>query len=177
MDLSKLTRSDASRKTARRVGRGRSSGAGKTCGRGGKGQTARTGGTVRAGFEGGQMPLIRRIPKLGFRSRQRTLGLNIYHVIDLSILERFDAGSRVDEAALEKIGFGVSASQRAGVKVLGTGTLSKKLTVVVNAISQSARAKIEAAGGSIELVTVARRSASREASTEKGASSSSKQAK
>lgn len=163
MDLSKLAPVKGSRKTARRVGRGESSGAGKTCGRGGKGQTARSGGTINPGFEGGQMPLIRRIPKLGFRSRKRVLGLNRFNVIDLSTLDRFDSGARVDAAALAAAGFGTRSSQRGGVKVLGTGNLSKKLTVVVNAVSKSARQKIEAAGGSIELVRSANASAAADA--------------
>jgi len=152
MKLSELKPAKGSRKAARRVGRGESSGAGKTSGRGGKGQTARSGGGVRAGFEGGQMPLYRRMGKVGFRSQKKTLGLNSYHTVDVSVLERFENGSVVDADAILAIGYGRHNRNRAGVKILGTGTLSRKLTVKVHAVSASAKQKIEAAGGTVELL-------------------------
>ena len=152
MKLSERSPAHGSRKARRRVGRGESSGAGKTSGRGGKGQTARNGGGVRPGFEGGQMPLYRRTGKLGFRSRQKVLGLNQYHVIDVAVLNKFEDGAVVDSAALLALGYGRHNRNRAGVKILGTGNLTKKLTVKVEAISATAKEKVEAAGGSVELV-------------------------
>ena len=151
MKLSELKPAPRSKKSSRRLGRGESSGSGKTSGKGGKGQTARTGGSIRPGFEGGQMPLYRRIPKLGFRSRQATLGLNRYTVINLSDLERFDAGSKVSAETLSSIGINIPTKNKAGVKVLGKGELTKKLEVHVDAISESAKAKIESLGGSVHL--------------------------
>jgi large subunit ribosomal protein L15 len=132
----------------KRLGQGESSGHGKTSGRGGKGQTARSGSSIRIGFEGGQMPLIRRIPKRGFNNARFTtkyLGVNV------GDLNRFDDGARVDETALRSIGL---ANGRAhGIKILGNGELSKKLTVNVSAFSASAKAKIEAKGGACEILT------------------------
>ena len=152
MELSKLSPAPGARKKVRRLGRGESSGSGKTSGKGGKGQTARTGGHVRPGFEGGQMPLYRRLPKWGFVSRQQVFGLNRYNVVNLSVLERFDAGSTIDAESLRKAGFCKTNSRKAGIKVLGTGTLTKKLLVKVNAISEKAKAAIEGCGGSVELL-------------------------
>lgn len=131
----------------KRLGQGESSGHGKTSGRGGKGQTARSGSSVRIGFEGGQMPLIRRIPKRGFsNARHKT----IYIPVNLEALNRFDAGASVDEALLRLTGL---ANGRAhGIKILGDGELTKKLTIRAHAFSGSARAKIEAAGGTCEIV-------------------------
>ncbi len=132
----------------KRLGQGESSGHGKTAGRGGKGQTARSGSSIRIGFEGGQMPLIRRIPKRGFNN---TRFATQYIPVNVGDLNKFDDGARVDEAALRAVGL---ANGRAdGVKILGTGELTKKLVVVVNAISGSARTKIEARGGSVEIVS------------------------
>jgi len=132
----------------KRLGQGESSGHGKTSGRGGKGQTARSGSSIRIGFEGGQMPLIRRIPKRGFNNARFTtkyLGVNV------GDLNKFDDGARVDEIALRSVGL---ANGRAhGIKILGNGELSKKLTVSVSAFSASAKAKIEAKGGACEIVT------------------------
>jgi large subunit ribosomal protein L15 len=126
----------------RRIGHGEASGRGKTSGRGGKGQTARAGGTIRIGFEGGQMPLIRRIPKRGFNN---TRFATRYLAVNVGDLNRFDDGTRVDIESIRRTGL---ASGRAdGVKVLGQGELTRKLTVVAHAFSASARAKIEAAGG------------------------------
>lgn len=148
MELSNLKPARGSRKARIRVGRGESSGCGKTSGHGGKGQKGRAGASIRPGFEGGQMPLYRRLPKLGFVSRKKVQGVNDFALVRLSSLESFTAGSVVDAAAL--VSKGLVAKGRP-VKVLGTGTLSKKLSVKVEAVSSSARSKIEAVGGSVEL--------------------------
>jgi large subunit ribosomal protein L15 len=130
----------------KRLGQGESSGHGKTSGRGGKGQTARSGSSIRIGFEGGQMPLIRRIPKRGFNN---TRFATTYIAVNVSDLNKFDDGAKVDEAALRAAGL---ANGRAdGVKILGDGELTRKLTVSVSAISASAKAKIEAKGGTCEI--------------------------
>jgi large subunit ribosomal protein L15 len=131
----------------KRLGQGESSGHGKTSGRGGKGQTARSGSSIRIGFEGGQMPLIRRIPKRGFNNARFTVR---YSPVNLGGLEAYDNGARVDEAGLRSAG--LVNGKSAGVKILGTGTLTKKLTVVANAFSASAKIKIEALGGTCEVV-------------------------
>jgi large subunit ribosomal protein L15 len=131
----------------KRLGQGESSGHGKTSGRGGKGQTARSGSSIRIGFEGGQMPLIRRIPKRGFNNARFT---RRFIAVNVGELNQFDNGARVDETALRAVGL---ANGRAdGVKVLGDGELSKKLTVSAHAFSASARSKIEAKGGACEVV-------------------------
>src|SRR3954471_23215582 len=131
----------------KRLGQGESSGHGKTSGRGGKGQTARSGSSIRIGFEGGQMPLIRRIPKRGFNNARHTTR---YLPVNLESLNTFDDGSTVDEAALRTAGH---ANGRAhGIKILGGGELTRKLTVTAHAFSASARAKIEAKGGTCALV-------------------------
>jgi large subunit ribosomal protein L15 len=130
----------------KRLGQGESSGHGKTSGRGGKGQTARSGSSIRIGFEGGQMPLIRRIPKRGFNNTR--FGTQ-YIAVNVSDLNKFDDGARVDEAALRAVGL---ANGRAdGVKILGDGELTRKLTVSVSAISAAAKSKIEAKGGTCEI--------------------------
>ena len=152
MKLNELRDNPGARKDRIRVGRGIGSGKGKTSGSGGKGQTARKGASIRAGFEGGQMPFYRRIPKLGFTSRKRVLGTNRYVVVNLSDLESFDSGATVDAAALAAKGFQKSLARQAGVKVLGTGDLTKKLTVKVDAISASAKSKIESLGGTVEIL-------------------------
>jgi large subunit ribosomal protein L15 len=136
----------------KRLGQGESSGRGKTAGRGGKGQTARSGSSIRIGFEGGQMPLIRRIPKRGFNNVRFTTR---YLPVNVEALNAFDEGSRVDEAALRAVG--LVNGRGDGVKVLGSGELSKKLTVSVHAFSASAKAKIEAKGGTCEVATVSRK--------------------
>jgi large subunit ribosomal protein L15 len=131
----------------KRLGQGESSGHGKTSGRGGKGQTARSGSSIRIGFEGGQMPLIRRIPKRGFNNARFT---KQFIAVNVGELNQFDNGARVDEAVLKAVGL---ANGRAdGVKILGEGELSKKLTVSAHAFSASAKAKIEAKGGACEVV-------------------------
>ena len=131
----------------KRLGQGESSGRGKTAGRGGKGQTARSGSSIRIGFEGGQMPLIRRIPKRGFNNVR--FGTR-YIPVNLAALNVFDDGSHVNEAALRKIG--LINGRGDGVKVLGTGDLTKKLTVSAHAFSASAKTKIEGKGGKCEVV-------------------------
>ena len=131
----------------KRLGQGESSGHGKTSGRGGKGQTARSGSSIRIGFEGGQMPLIRRIPKRGFNNVR--FG-NQFVAVNVGDLNRFDEGARVDEAALRTIG--LANGRASGIKILGDGELTKKLTVSAHAFSASARSKIEAKGGACELV-------------------------
>jgi large subunit ribosomal protein L15 len=142
-----------SRKPRTRVGRGEGSGHGKTSGKGGKGQTARSGGKIRAGFEGGQMPLYRRLPKFGFTSLEAVKGKNRFSVVRLSVLERLDNGTTVDIAKVQALGYAKKSSARAGVKVLSdVEKITKKLHVKVNAISATARAQIEAAGGTVELV-------------------------
>jgi large subunit ribosomal protein L15 len=131
----------------KRLGQGESSGHGKTSGRGGKGQTARSGSSIRIGFEGGQMPLIRRIPKRGFNNARHAIR---YLPVNLDALNAFDDGARVDEAAIR--GAGLANGRAGGIKILGDGELTKKLTVSAHAFSASARAKIEAKGGTCELI-------------------------
>src|SRR6187402_2739914 len=126
----------------KRLGQGESSGHGKTAGRGGKGQTARSGSSIRIGFEGGQMPLIRRIPKRGFNNARHTLR---YVAVNLESLNRFDDGASVDVEKLRKAGLANGPVKR--IKILGDGELSKKLVVRAHAFSASAKAKIEAKGG------------------------------
>src|SRR5512137_1991243 len=132
----------------KRLGQGESSGHGKTSGRGGKGQTARSGSSIRIGFEGGQMPLIRRIPKRGFNNARHTIS---YLPVNLEVLNRFDDGARVDETILRSAG--LANGRGAGIKILGDGELTKKLTVSAHAFSASAKSKIEAKGGTCELVS------------------------
>jgi large subunit ribosomal protein L15 len=146
MDLSSLKNTPGARKTRKRVGRGRASGLGKTSTRGHKGQQARKGHKVKLGFEGGQMPLIRRLPKRGFKNPNRV----VYCPINVSALERFASDTVVTPELLREAG--LYAKKFDGVKILGNGALSRKLTVKANGVSASARAKIEAAGGSVELV-------------------------
>ena len=133
-------------KRRKRVGRGVGSGHGKTSCRGGKGQTARSGGSIRPGFEGGQMPLQRRLPKRGFHNPFRTA----YEVVNVGQLEVFEAGTEVDPAALRARRL-VRRGQ-APVKVLADGELTRALTVRANAVSAAARKKIEAAGGRVDLI-------------------------
>ena len=146
MNLSQLKPAEGSRKDAYRVGRGHGSGNGKTAGRGHDGQNSRSGGGVRPGFEGGQMPLYRRLPKRGFTNRNslRIVG------VSLSMLDRFEEGSTVTVASLIEVG--IIKNPRDGVKILANGEITKKLTVQVNAFSASAKEKIEAAGGKAEEV-------------------------
>lgn len=132
----------------KRLGQGESSGHGKTSGRGGKGQTARSGSSIRIGFEGGQMPLIRRIPKRGFNNTR--FGTR-YIPVNVSELDAFENGAAVTEAALRAAGLANGPGD--GIKILGNGELTKQLNVSVSAFSASAKAKIEAKGGKCEVVS------------------------
>ena len=131
----------------KRLGQGESSGHGKTSGRGGKGQTARSGSSIRIGFEGGQMPLIRRIPKRGFNNARFATR---YLPVNLEALNQFENGARVDIEAMRKAG--LASGRSAMIKVLGDGELTKKLTVSAHAFSASAKTKIEGKGGVCELI-------------------------
>lgn len=146
MDLSSLKNVVGARKPRKRVGRGRASGMGKTSTRGHKGQNARKGHKGKLGFEGGQMPLMRRLPKRGFTNFTRVN----YSPVNVSSLERFENGTEVTLDLLHACG--LFANKFDGVKVLGNGDLTKKLIVKVNGVSATAKAKIEAAGGSVEIV-------------------------
>ncbi len=146
MRLHDLSPVEGSKKEARRIGRGHGSGQGKTAGKGHKGQKARAGRGMRIGFEGGQMPLQRRVPKRGFNN---IFAKNIVSV-NVGTLEKFDNGSVVDVQAL--VAAGIVKNSFDGVKILGNGTLTKNLTVKVSAYSESAKAKIEAAGGKAEVI-------------------------
>ena len=150
MRLHNLKPNPGAKHRRKRLGQGESSGHGKTSGRGGKGQTARSGSSIRIGFEGGQMPLIRRIPKRGFNNARHA---TVYVPVNLSDLNRFDEGARVDELALKSVGLANGKSD--GVKILGNGEINKKLTVVASAFSDSARKKIEAKGGTCEVIAKA----------------------
>jgi len=146
MDLSNLKPAIGSTKNRKRIGRGPGSGTGKTSGKGHKGQKARSGGSVKAGFEGGQMPLQRRLPKRGFTP----LDKKVYALVNLRDLELFEAGSVVDLEALGKAGLVKALLD--GIKILGDGELTKALTVKAHKFSKSAVAKIEAAGGKAEVI-------------------------
>jgi large subunit ribosomal protein L15 len=147
MRLHNLKPNPGAKHRRKRLGQGESSGHGKTSGRGGKGQTARSGSSIRIGFEGGQMPLYRRIPKRGFNNARFA---TVYSPVNVGDLNDFEAGARVDEIALRALG--LADKKTDGVKILGNGDLKKKLTVVASAFSGSARAKIEALGGTCEVV-------------------------
>lgn len=144
--LNQLKAPRNSRHRKKRVGRGQGSGLGKTAGRGGKGQKARSGNMRFEGFEGGQSPLQRRMPKFGFISPNRLE----YAVVNLAELERFDDGAVVDEKALR--GAGLVKGRWDGVKILGAGELKKKLTIKANKFSGKAREAIEKAGGKLEEI-------------------------
>jgi len=131
----------------KRLGQGESSGHGKTSGRGGKGQTARSGSSIRIGFEGGQMPLIRRIPKRGFNNKQFAIR---YIPVNMEALNKFEDGAMVDEAALRAVGAANGTVKR--IKILGAGELTRKLTVHAHAFSASAKAKIEKLGGACNVI-------------------------
>ncbi len=145
MKLHELSPALGSTKESKRIGRGHGSGNGKTAGKGHKGQKARAGHGMRPGFEGGQMPLQRRVPKRGFNNifAEEVIAINI------AALEAFEDGAVVDAAALCEKGIIKKADK--AVKVLGNGKLTKKLTVKVNAVSASAAEKINAAGGKVEV--------------------------
>ena len=146
MKLHELSPVEGSKKEVKRIGRGHGSGWGKTAGKGHKGQKARAGKGMRVGFEGGQMPLQRRLPKRGFNNifRKNVVAINV------GTLNKFEDGAVVDIAALTEKG--IVKNSFDGVKILSNGTVTKKLTVKANAFSKGAVAKIEAAGGKTEVI-------------------------
>ncbi|MED4989732.1 MULTISPECIES: 50S ribosomal protein L15 [Parageobacillus] len=146
MKLHELQPAPGSRKERTRVGRGIGSGKGKTSGRGQKGQNARSGGGVRLGFEGGQTPLFRRLPKRGFTNINR----KEYTIVNLDKLNRFEDGTEVTPELLLETG--VISKLKSGVKILGKGQIEKKLTVKAHKFSASAKEAIEAAGGKTEVI-------------------------
>ena len=145
MRLNDLAPTPGARKSRKRIGRGVGSGWGKTAGRGSKGQNCRSGGGVRAGYEGGQMPIHRRLPKRGFTN----IFKKTYAVINIRDLAKMESGSIVDEAVLVRAG--LVKGRRDGVKLLGQGEIDIPLTVKIHLVSQSARQKIESAGGTVEV--------------------------
>ena len=146
MKLNDLSPAKGSRSSRKRLGRGVGSGFGKTAGRGTKGYKSRSGGKVRPGFEGGQMPIHRRLPKRGFTN----IFKKDFVEINIRDLSRFESGSVVDAALL--IGRGLVKKRYDGIKLLGQGDIQSSLTIKVNRVSKSAREKIEAAGGTVEVV-------------------------
>jgi large subunit ribosomal protein L15 len=146
MKLHELQPAPGATKRRKVVGRGRGSGRGTTAGRGGKGQTARTGSSIPAWFEGGQMPLIRRLPKRGFTN----IFKKVYAIINIETLERFEPMQEITPEIL--VAMGLIRARQDGVKVLGTGDLTKALTVHAHKFSQSAVTKIEAAGGKVQVI-------------------------
>jgi large subunit ribosomal protein L15 len=150
MRLHSLSPRPGARHRVKRLGCGESSGHGKTSGKGHKGQKARSGGSIRIGFEGGQMPLIRRLPKRGFNNA--AFG-TVYAPVNVGDLDSLEMDEVLDEAVLRKAR--LVTGKWDGVKILGSGQLSKKIRVRVHAISASARAKIEGAGGAVELIAAA----------------------
>ena len=146
MKLHELSPAPGSAKQAWRKGRGPGSGNGKTAGKGHKGQNARSGGGVRPGFEGGQLPLYRKLPKRGFKNR---FAKN-YAIVNVADLNRFNDGDRVTLAAL--IEAGIVRKELDGLKVLGNGDITKKITVEAKIFSATAKEKIEAAGGAVEVI-------------------------
>ena len=146
MNLNELKYNKGARSTTKRLGRGQGSGQGKTAGKGHKGQNARSGGGVAIGFEGGQTPLYKRIPKRGFTNINRLE----YAVVNLSDLNKFEDGTTVTPELLKEAG--IVKKQLDGIKVLGNGTLEKKVNVTCNKISKSAQAAIEKVGGKVEVI-------------------------
>ena len=147
MKLNELKYTEGSKKANKRVGRGSSSGTGKTSGRGENGQKKRSGGKVRVGFEGGQLPLYRRLPKRGFSN---AMFKTRYAVINVSDLNRFEEGTEITPELLFEMG--IIKKQLSGIKVLGNGKLEKKLTVRAHVFSSTAKEKIEKAGGKAEVI-------------------------
>lgn len=145
MKLHELSPAPGSKKAKKRIGRGSGSGTGKTAGKGHKGQNARSGGGVRPGFEGGQMPLQRRVPKRGFNN----IFAKRYAIVNVGDLEKFDEGATVDIKSLKTVG--LVKKEYDGLKVLGEGNLNKKLTVNAVKFSKAAKEKIENAGGKAEV--------------------------
>lgn len=147
MKINDLHNAENSKREAKRLGRGIGSGLGKTSGKGQKGQNSRSGGGVRLGFEGGQMPLLRRLPKVGFTNKFRT----VYTTINVEDLNRFEDETTVDFELLLQNGL-IKKTKNVGLKVLGNGELKKKLVVKANKFSKSAIEKIENAGGKVEVL-------------------------
>lgn len=147
MNIHELSPAPGARKAPKRLGRGIGSGTGKTSGKGHKGQWARSGGGVRPGFEGGQMPLSRRLPKTGFDNRYK----KVYSIVNLDDLNNFEDGATVNAEALKAAGV-LSKIEPYGLKVLGDGELTKKVTVQAKKFSKSAAEKIEKAGGKVEVL-------------------------
>ena len=145
MNLNELRAPKGSRKNRKRIGRGEGSGSGKTAGKGTKGQNSRSGGGVRPGFEGGQMPLQRRIPKRGFTN----IFKKQYEIVNIKDLKHFQSGEVIDSNTLRKIGL---IKRDKAVKLLAEGEISYPLNIKVNKVSQAAKKKIESAGGEIEIV-------------------------
>jgi large subunit ribosomal protein L15 len=146
MELYELAPEKGQHKNRKRVGRGVASGNGKTAGRGNKGQNARSGGGVRPGYEGGQMPIHRRLPKRGFKNPFK----KIFAIINIKDLNRFETNAIIDETTLIKSG--LVKGDRDGIKLLGNGEINVPLTLKVDKVSESARQKIEVAGGKIEVI-------------------------
>ena len=146
MKLNELSPADGSKKSRQRLGRGVGSGWGKTAGRGSKGQGARSGGGVRPGYEGGQMPIHRRLPKRGFTN----IFKKNFAILNIRDLARFESGSTVDEVELVKCG--LIKGTYDGIKLLGQGEIDYPLQIKVHAVSESARKKISSAGGTVEVV-------------------------
>lgn len=146
MKLHELKPAEGSRKERKRLGRGIGSGQGKTAGKGHKGQNARSGGGVRLGFEGGQTPLFRRLPKRGFTNINR----KEYAIVNLEVLNRFEDGTEVTPELLLETG--IVSSEKAGIKILANGSVEKKLTVKAHKFSSAAKEAIEAAGGTTEVI-------------------------
>ncbi len=146
MKLNELSPAPGSRKSGRRLGRGIGSGLGKTSGKGHKGQNARSGGGVRPGFEGGQTPLFRRLPKRGFKNRNK----KVYTEVTLSMLDKLENGTEVTAESLVELGLIKKVND--GIVVLGNGELTKKLTVKANRVTKNAEAKITEKGGKVEVI-------------------------
>ena len=148
MRIDTLSPADGARKSAKRLGRGIGSGTGKTSGKGHKGQWARSGGGVRVGFEGGQMPLIRRVPKRGFNNNFK----KVYSIVNLNVLEEsFENGAVVDKNILLEKGLIKEIKNDCGLKVLANGSITKSLTIKAAKVSNSAKEAIEKAGGKVEI--------------------------
>ena len=146
MKINELSPAEGSRKKRKRVGRGPGSGHGKTCCRGHKGQRSRSGGGVRPGFEGGQMPLHRRLPKRGFTNIFR----KEYNILNVEDLNRFEPNALLDAEAFKQAG--LIKKMMDGIKLLGTGEITRPVVVRIQKASKTAKEKVEAAGGKVELV-------------------------
>lgn len=146
MKLNELKSAPGSRTSSKRLGRGIGSGLGKTSGKGHKGQNARSGGGVRPGFEGGQTPLFRRLPKRGFKNRNK----KVYTEVTLAMLDRLENGTEVTAESLKELGMIKKLND--GIVILGNGDLTKKLNVKASRVTKNAEAKILAAGGKVEVI-------------------------